>query len=180
MHTYFSFGLFLQDIPNSITPQTTLRLLPIPFYPPFFFPVQDRGTGYNSLLWMCTLNTLTWPVHILHISENKTHTNAGTHIYPHTHKHTNTYSQVYIWMQTHTCTQCTYTCKYAYTHTHVHVCIHAQTHTHTHMCTILITMRECSYHGATSRSFSNNICLKLWRDQSPQYVLTWSCPIRIE
>ena len=30
MRTYFSFGLILRDIPNSITPQTTLRLLPIP------------------------------------------------------------------------------------------------------------------------------------------------------
>ena len=29
MRTYFSFGLILRDIPNSITPQTTLRLLPI-------------------------------------------------------------------------------------------------------------------------------------------------------
>ena len=29
MCTYFSFGLILWDIPNSITPQTTLRLLPI-------------------------------------------------------------------------------------------------------------------------------------------------------
>ena len=28
MHTYFSFGLILQDIPNSITPQTTFGLLP--------------------------------------------------------------------------------------------------------------------------------------------------------
>ena len=27
MRTYFSFGLILRDIPNSITPQTTLRLL---------------------------------------------------------------------------------------------------------------------------------------------------------
>ena len=30
MHTYLSFGLILRDIPNSITPQTTLHLLPIP------------------------------------------------------------------------------------------------------------------------------------------------------
>ena len=30
MRTYFSFGLILRGIPNSITPQTTLRLLPIP------------------------------------------------------------------------------------------------------------------------------------------------------
>ena len=30
MRTYFSFCLILRDIPNSITPQTTLRLLPIP------------------------------------------------------------------------------------------------------------------------------------------------------
>ena len=30
MRTYFSFGLILRDIPNSITPQNTLRLLPIP------------------------------------------------------------------------------------------------------------------------------------------------------
>ena len=30
MHTYFSFGLILRDIPNSITPQTILHLLPIP------------------------------------------------------------------------------------------------------------------------------------------------------
>ena len=66
MHTYFSFGLILQDIPNSITPQTTLHLLPIPvgtprtpLYPPvkavppllpspFFSPVPDRGTGESG------------------------------------------------------------------------------------------------------------------------------------
>ena len=30
MHTYFSFGLILRDIPNSITPQTTLCLLQTP------------------------------------------------------------------------------------------------------------------------------------------------------
>ena len=30
MFTYFSFGLILQDMPNSITPQNTNRLLPIP------------------------------------------------------------------------------------------------------------------------------------------------------
>ena len=30
IRTYFSFGLILRDIPNSIIPQTTLRLLPIP------------------------------------------------------------------------------------------------------------------------------------------------------
>ena len=30
IHTYFSLGLNLRDIPNSIIPQTTLRLLPIP------------------------------------------------------------------------------------------------------------------------------------------------------
>ena len=60
MRTYFSFGLTLRDIPNSITPQTTLRLLPIPVgllvlpctrqcrrspvtpSPPLFSPVPDR------------------------------------------------------------------------------------------------------------------------------------------
>ena len=30
MRTYFSFGLILWDIPNSLTPQSTLSLLPIP------------------------------------------------------------------------------------------------------------------------------------------------------
>ena len=58
----FSFGLILRDIPNSITPQNALHLLPIlvgllvlpcacappppppPFLPPLFFPVLDRGT----------------------------------------------------------------------------------------------------------------------------------------
>ena len=29
--------------------------------PPFFFPVPVIVVRYNSLLWMCTLNTLTWP-----------------------------------------------------------------------------------------------------------------------
>ena len=29
IRTYFSFGLMLRDIPNSITPQKTLRLIPI-------------------------------------------------------------------------------------------------------------------------------------------------------
>ena len=80
----------LRDIPNFITPQTTLRLLPIPvgllvlpctwqcrWFPllplTFFFPcpgqrnwrrpvpVPVTGVRYNSLLRMCTLNTLTWP-----------------------------------------------------------------------------------------------------------------------
>ena len=69
MRTYLSFGLILQDIPNSITLQNT-RLLPIPdgllvlpctrqcrrysAYslppPPFFFPVPDRGTGEGRYL----------------------------------------------------------------------------------------------------------------------------------
>ena len=82
MCTYFSFGLILWDIPNSVTPQTTLRLLPIPVgllitpctrqcrrspltpSPIFLFlsrteevPVPMTGVHYNSLLWMCTLNT---------------------------------------------------------------------------------------------------------------------------
>ena len=85
----FLFDLILRDIPNSITPQTTLRLLPIPvgllvlpctcqcrrpplLPSPFFscpgqrnwrrsVPVPVTGVRYNSLLWMCTLNTLTWP-----------------------------------------------------------------------------------------------------------------------
>ena len=92
MRTYFSFGLILRDIPNSITPQTTLRLLPIPvgllvlpctrqcrrphptpYALPLFpscpgqrnrrrpVPVPVTGVRYNSLLWICTLNTLTWP-----------------------------------------------------------------------------------------------------------------------
>ena len=86
MRTDFSFGLILRDIPNSITSQTNLRLLQIPvgllilpcirqcrWSPltpsPFFFlsrnwqrlvPVPMTGVRYNSLLWMCTLNTLTW------------------------------------------------------------------------------------------------------------------------
>ena len=88
----FLFGLILLDIPNSITPQTTLRLLPIPVgllvlpctrqyrWPPLtpsllFFPcpgqrsrrwpvpVPVTGVRYNSWLWLCTLNTLTWPVY---------------------------------------------------------------------------------------------------------------------
>ena len=62
----FLFGLILRDIPNSLTPQTTLRLLPIPggllvlpcthqcrrspFLPPTFFPVPDRGTGEGRFL----------------------------------------------------------------------------------------------------------------------------------
>ena len=68
MRTYFSFGLILRDIPNSITPQTTLRLLPIPVglmvlpctrqcsrspltpSPPFF-TVPDRGTDEG--LYLC-------------------------------------------------------------------------------------------------------------------------------
>ena len=80
IRTYFSFGLILRDIPNSITPQTTLRLLPIPVGllvlpcthqcrwslltpppPPFFscpgqrnqrrpVPVPVTGVRYNSLL----------------------------------------------------------------------------------------------------------------------------------
>ena len=67
MRTYFSFGLITRDIPNSITPQTTLHLVQIPVGllvlpctrqcrrspltpspltpPPLFFPVPDRGTG---------------------------------------------------------------------------------------------------------------------------------------
>ena len=91
MHTYFSFGLILRDIPNSIKPQTTLRLLPIPVGllvfpctrqcrrsppppPPYsllpFFPGPDRDTGEGRYLcpWQaCALNVhvkhsdLTWP-----------------------------------------------------------------------------------------------------------------------
>ena len=75
MRTYFSFGLILQDIPNSITPQTTLRLLPIPVGllvlpcthqcrrspltpSPFFFPVLDRGTGKVYLFpWQACATT---------------------------------------------------------------------------------------------------------------------------
>ena len=87
----FLFGLILRDIPNSITPQTTLRLLPIPVgllvipctrqcrrpplpHTPSPFvscpgqrnrrrpvPVPVTGVRYNSLLWMCALNTLIWP-----------------------------------------------------------------------------------------------------------------------
>ena len=76
MRTYFSFGVILRDIPNSLTPQTTIRLLLIPVgllvlpctrqcrrSPPL--PVPVTGVRYNSLLWMCTLNTLTWPDLIL-------------------------------------------------------------------------------------------------------------------
>ena len=74
MRTYFSFGLILRDIPNSLTPQTTLCLLPLDCSyslvpasaggpPPL--PVPVTGVRYNSLLWMCTLNTLTWPDLIL-------------------------------------------------------------------------------------------------------------------
>ena len=93
IRTYFSISLILQDITNSITPQTTLRLLLIlvellvlpstcqcrrsPLTPSTFLfsclghrnlrkpvPVTVTGVRYNSLLWMCTLNTwpdLTWP-----------------------------------------------------------------------------------------------------------------------
>ena len=81
----FLFGLILHDIPNSITHQTTFHLLPTPvgllvlsvppysLPPPFFSPSRTKelakattlvpmtGIHYNSLLWMCTLNTLTWP-----------------------------------------------------------------------------------------------------------------------
>ena len=65
----FWFGLILRDTLNSITPQTTLRLLAIPIRlfvlpctrqcrrsphhysnPPFFFPVPDRGTGEGRYL----------------------------------------------------------------------------------------------------------------------------------
>ena len=64
MRTYFSFGSILRDLPNSITPQTTLHLLsipvgllvlpcstgaggppPPPLLPTPFFLVPDRGTG---------------------------------------------------------------------------------------------------------------------------------------
>ena len=70
-HISFFLGLILRDIPNSITPQTTLRLLPIPVGllilpctrqyrrpppppPPYslslFSPVPDRGTGEGRYL----------------------------------------------------------------------------------------------------------------------------------
>ena len=84
MRTYFSFGLILRDIPNSITRQNTdsgrtartplyPSVQPVPLYPLFFFscpgernrrrPVSVRVTGvrYNNLFLMGTLNTLTWP-----------------------------------------------------------------------------------------------------------------------
>ena len=91
MRTYFSFGLTLRDIPNSITPHNhpppatnSIRTARTPLYPPvqvvppyslplLFFscpgqrnrwrPVNVPVTDvcYNSLFWMCTLNTLTWP-----------------------------------------------------------------------------------------------------------------------
>ena len=73
----FLFGLILQDIPNSITPQTTLRLLPIPVgllvlpctclcrrFPltpsPLFFPVLDRGTSEGRYLcpWQACTTTV--------------------------------------------------------------------------------------------------------------------------
>ena len=85
----FLLGLILRDTPNSIIPQTTLCLLPIPVRllvlpctrqckqspppPTHLFscpgqrnrqspvPVPVTGVRYNSLLWMCTLNTLIWP-----------------------------------------------------------------------------------------------------------------------
>ena len=81
----FLFGLILRDIPNSITPRITLRLLPIPVQavpppppyslPPFVpcpgqknrrrpVPVPVTGVRYNSLLWMCTVNTLTWTLSV--------------------------------------------------------------------------------------------------------------------
>ena len=67
MRTYFSFALILRDIPNSITPQNTLRLLLIPVPrllpppPPHCFcpgqrnqrrpvPVPVTGVRYNSFL----------------------------------------------------------------------------------------------------------------------------------
>ena len=89
VRTYsFFWGLILRDIANSITPQNTLRLLPTPVgllvlpctshcrrfspYPPLSLfpcpgqrnrrrpvPVPVTGVRYNSLLRMCTLNTLT-------------------------------------------------------------------------------------------------------------------------
>ena len=79
----FLFRIILRDIPNSITPQNTLRLLPIPvglfvlpctrqcrrsppppplLPPPLLFLCPVTGVRYNSLLWICTLHTLTWPV----------------------------------------------------------------------------------------------------------------------
>ena len=69
----FLFCLILRDIPNSITPQTTLRLPPIPVGlhvlpctrqcrrphppPPPLTPFPVTGVRYNSLLRMCTLTT---------------------------------------------------------------------------------------------------------------------------
>ena len=53
MRTYLSSGLILRDIPNSITPQTTLS--------PFFFgcPVLDRGTSEGRYLcpWQACATT---------------------------------------------------------------------------------------------------------------------------
>ena len=91
MRTYFSFGLILRDIPNSITPQTTIRLIPIPVRllvlpcthqcrrspltpSPFFFPVPDGETREGQYLYpwqACAITVcsecavkhsdLTWP-----------------------------------------------------------------------------------------------------------------------
>ena len=83
---YFSFGLTptghsqFHNTSNHPPPATdSSRTARTPLYPPVqavppyflppFFPVRDRwpvpvrmtGIRYNSLLWMWTLNTLTWP-----------------------------------------------------------------------------------------------------------------------
>ena len=59
----FLFGLILRDIQSPLTPS------------PFFFlswtevPVPMTGMRYISLLWMCTINTLTWPDLVCDISQ---------------------------------------------------------------------------------------------------------------
>ena len=86
MHTYFSFGLILRDIPNSVTPQTlsgwywprsdilysllTTSACGPPLTPSPFFPVPERGTSTcarDRHEQQLTLNVhvkhsdLTWP-----------------------------------------------------------------------------------------------------------------------
>ena len=69
MRTYFSFGLILRDIPNSITPQNTLRLLPIAvqavslptLLPPSLFSCPGTCARDRRAVQQLTLN-----VHVKH------------------------------------------------------------------------------------------------------------------
>ena len=74
MRTYFSFGLILQDIPNSVTPQTTLRLLPasvdnpppLPLLPPLFFLSRTEEPATAGTRDRRALQQLALNVHIKH------------------------------------------------------------------------------------------------------------------